>query len=165
MSLYGRVGMTGTRDGMTDNQKDLFDMYCEFIYDINDKEHRFCFLHHGDCIGADAEADAIAYRNGFKIWAHPPSKTALRAFVEVINRRALSSDPKGYFERNRDIVNMSELMFGFPKTEFETRGGTWYTINYAKDKKKPLVIIYPSGIIEEHNTNFLEEYRKWLRNK
>jgi hypothetical protein len=27
----------------------------------------------------------------------------------------------------------------------EARGGTWFTIRYARSKNKPLIIVYPDG--------------------
>ena len=78
---------------------------------------------------------------------HPPIKDEVRAFCEGDE----SWEPKSYFARNRDIVIVSNVILATPVTEFETKGGTWYTINHAKKLKKPLYIIYPSDRIEMFN--------------
>ncbi len=31
------------------------------------------------------------------------------------------------------------------------RGGTWYTINFAKKRGRPLAVVLPDGTIEEFN--------------
>lgn len=134
------IGMTGTRNGMTEAQKDCFADLLGSLYNVT---HH----HHGDCVGADAESHDIAEQCGVECIIHPPVKTELRAYK-------LSTDvktPKGYFERNRDIVNESQLLVGFPATMFETKGGTWYTINYGKKQGKPVYIVYPDGSIEKFN--------------
>jgi hypothetical protein len=104
-------------------------------------------LHHGDCIGADAEAHVIALWQGLIITVHPPSDSSLRAWKVGDYMR----EEKNYFARNRDIVNESEALIGLPRTKIDTGGGTWYTINYAKKQGKPVRIIYPDGSIEKFN--------------
>lgn len=132
------IGMTGTREGMTDAQKRVFDSY------LRNWRGACSVFHHGDCIGADAEGHQMAKELGYDVVIHPPEKNEVRAYC-------LSEHmwpEKGYFARNRDIVDCSEYMLATPVTNFETKGGTWYTINYAKKKGKHLWIIYPDGTID-----------------
>ena len=134
------VGMTGSRDGLSSKQKTLCK---EFLETLKAAE-----FHHGDCVGADAKTHKIARELGIWIVIHPPEKNELRAFCEGDESRK----PKGYLARNRDIVHDSEVMLGFPKQEQQqSKGGTWYTIKYAKKQGKKLYIIYPSGNVEEIN--------------
>ena len=133
------VGMTGTRDGMTQMQMVAFDALL--------KRMKADALHHGDCLGADSESHDIATRIGLITFVHPPEKDEMRAW-KVGDYIA---EEKNYFARNRDIVNQSEVLIGLPKTMFETKGGTWYTINYGKQGDKPVRIIYPDGSIEKFN--------------
>jgi hypothetical protein len=133
------IGMTGARDGMTQEQKYAFEkLLCAA---------KAGTLHHGDCVGADADAHDLARSISLKVVVHPPEKDELRAFKEGDEMR----EEKGYFARNRDIVNESEALFGTPRTMLETKGGTWYTINYGKKRGKPVRIIYPDGSIEKFN--------------
>lgn len=140
------IGMTGTREGMTKLQSENFKSFITSM-DLHTSS-AVTTLHHGDCIGADTDAHNIATKHELETEIHPPIKDDVRAY----NEGTRSHEPKGYFERNRDIVNSSDWMFGFPVTDFETpKGGTWYTINYAKKTKTPLTIIFPNGLTETHN--------------
>lgn len=130
------IGTTGTRNGMTVEQ---FNKFTELMIKIADNS---VVLHHGDCIGADAEAHDICHHLGMLTYIHPPEKDELRAFKVG----TMLAEPKGYFARNRDIVNESGILYAFPAADFETpKGGTWYTINYARKVNKPIVIIWPNG--------------------
>lgn len=135
------LGMTGARDGMTFSQKHTFKQGLEHF--------KVTTLHHGDCIGADAESHDIASAAGLSITIHPPEKDELRAFKREEGDQ--EREPKNYFARNRDIVNESEILFGFPKTMFETKGGTWYTINYGKKIGKPVYVVLPDGSVNSFN--------------
>lgn len=135
-----KIGMTGNRDGMSNPQS------CRFISIISTLEAE-CEFHHGDCVGSDAEAWAVACAFGLHTVCHPPAIQNLRAFTENDEQREFAS----YFERNRAIVDETDILYGFPKTMFETKGGTWYTINYADKQGKHVVIIWPNGTIEERN--------------
>lgn len=90
-----RIGFTGTRQGMTERQKialsDLLSSYAAAI------------LHHGDAIGADAEAHEIAVGLGCAIVIHPPAVETQRAFKGGNgdpSGQALSCVQQGYRARN-----------------------------------------------------------------
>ena len=60
--------------------------------------------------------------------------------------------PKDYLVRNKDIVDQSKILIACPETAYEkSRSGTWSTINYAKRKKRKILIIFPSGNINTIN--------------
>lgn len=130
------VGFTGTQCGMTSRQKERL---CAKLIELDVTE-----FHHGDCIGADEQADNIARTiGGIVIVIHPPNNDSKRAFCE---RRGLSKvcEPKPYLDRNHDIVDESEMMFATPGQRIEQlRSGTWATIRYARKVKKPGVILLP----------------------
>lgn len=135
------VGMTGTREGMTDAQKKTF--YGLLTGMFTDKENSI--FHHGDCIGADSDGHDIAKLIGYTIWVHPPEKDEVRAF----KKGDYIEGTKGYFARNRDIVDCSSILLATPVTNFETpKGGTWYTIRYAAKVGVKCIIIWPNGIME-----------------
>jgi hypothetical protein len=118
-----KVGFTGTQIGMSDRQKEQFVLD---LQDLNPTE-----LHHGDCIGADAEAHDIvrAFFPECFIVSHPPIKTNKRAYKKADVYRA----SKDYLIRNKDIVNEAEVLFGAPSSDVEElRSGTWSTIRFGR---------------------------------
>lgn len=133
---YKIVGFTGTRRGMSVAQKNKLNA---LLADIGAVE-----LHHGDCVGADAEAHQIATKLGLSVCIHPPEEKSLRAFC-VGDMEAPSKD---YLSRDRDIVNETECLIAapyesaYPETQ---NGGTWYTIRHAMQSKRPVFIIFRGG--------------------
>lgn len=117
-----KLGFTGTRNGMTDSQKDILVKVL--------KRHTIDEFHHGDCVGADAEAHDIAESMDLYIVVHPPVDPKLRA-GKVGNEMR---DEKPYIERNHNIVDETGNLFVAPRTkEEQVRSGTWATYRYAKD--------------------------------
>ncbi len=133
-----QVGFTGTRNGMTEVQKQ--EVFKELSkYTVMREVHYF---HHGDCIGADVEAASIARKLGFKIVRHPPLSDELRAFSEF----DIDREPLTHFARNRAIVNEAHDMIACPLDyERQTNGGTWYTVDYSYKKGKIPTVILPDG--------------------
>jgi len=127
-----KIGFTGTREGMTQHQKEQFVLK---MYALNPTE-----FHHGDCVGADAEAhDIVAeFFPMVKIHVHPPFAKSQQAF----KRGYMHYPPTPYLERDEEIVNMTEYLFGAPKSNIELkRSGTWYTIRYARRLNKPITVL------------------------
>lgn len=140
------IGITGTRNGMTQNQKEVFIDVLEHVIFLYPEIEQF---HHGQCIGVDVEA-AVICEDYFdlRIVSHPPIKNNLIG----ICTNHIVKPAAGYFERNRDIVLDSDLMFVIPFTEEkQDKGGTWYTFNYSLKLNKPTILILPSGKIELFN--------------
>jgi hypothetical protein len=131
-----KVGFTGTQVGMTFQQCMAF---MRLMRELGPTE-----FHHGDCIGADALAAKMVLSNfpDCKVICHPPIYTNKQANVgghEVLPR-------KSYLDRNRDIVDASEVMVATPKEkEEQVRSGTWYTVRYARRRKKAIRMVFPTG--------------------
>lgn len=125
------VGFTGTREGMSQLQKEQFVVKL-FELDI----HEF---HHGDCIGADADAHDIVreFFPNVKIVTHPPDKTRTQAFRKGDESRV----PAPYIMRDKDIVRESEYLIGSPLGAEIIRSGTWTTIRYARKTSKPYTVL------------------------
>jgi hypothetical protein len=119
-----KAGFTGTRWGMTTGQKLAV---AKIIIGLSITE-----VHHGDCVGADADMHGIALsRHGLRIVIHPPVKADLRAFCdpgEGGNTRA----PYGYLVRDRHIVDETDILIATSHAFVEEKGGTFYTMNYAR---------------------------------
>jgi len=129
-----KIGITGTRRGITDYQRDEITKLLNELYSVNSE------LHHGDCVGADATVADIANELGYIIVCHPPTKDSLRAFRRADQIRI----PTSYFSRNRNIVNDTDVLLVVPfQTSPQSTGGTWYTYDYALKVGKPVHIIYP----------------------
>jgi hypothetical protein len=138
--MYGemKVGMTGTRHGLTQEQEDAF---LEINFD------GITEFHHGDCIGADEECHRII-RNilpEVKIVVHPPSIIHGQAFMQGDESRR----PEAYLIRNKNIVNETDMLIALPDGEERLRSGTWSTVRYARKLFRPITIIYSSGAVRQ----------------
>ena len=127
------IGFTGTQRGMTNKQKSEFTKYLRLYIDKNTN----VIFHHGDCIGADTDAHEIAKKLNCKIVIHPPKNEKKRAFCkgDIILKQ------KDYLKRNKDIVDISEILIGAPDSPEKLRSGTWSTIRYARKSEKIIIII------------------------
>lgn len=138
-----KVGFTGTRNGCSVAQRAALEELLQ-KFDITEG-------HHGDCIGADAEFHDIlewTQKCGRRLFivVHPPEKDEHRAWKQGhIVRPA-----KSHFARNRDIVDSCDVIVACPPcATWQPNGGTFYTMDYAKKKQKPLYVIWPTGAILE----------------
>jgi hypothetical protein len=136
MTLY-KVGFTGTQEGLSVAQTArLFTLLTEII--IKNKEG--AEFHHGDCVGADEQAFAIAKPLGFKTVAHPGPREYKRAFTDSDVILA----PREYMDRNADIAFVCDEMIATPKEATEQqRSGTWATVRRARRFYKPITVIFP----------------------
>lgn len=128
MQRIKSLGFTGSRLGMTEEQ---LKKYTYLLGRLQPLE-----LHLGDCVGADAQAYEIgkAFRPEMLFVGHPPIDGKLRAnlFYDVIY------DEKEYLERNRDIVNCSQVVIATPR---KNSRGTQYTMKYATEKQVKLYVL------------------------
>lgn len=132
-----KVGFTGTRNGMTYEQKVKVKEF------IADNAFQIDEVHHGDCIGADADFHTICYQFGIKIVIHPPTNPKNRAYCTS----PFIYEKKEYLVRNCDIVDSSTVLIATPKTlHEEQRAGTWHAIRYARGRI-PVNVFYNNGEI------------------
>ena len=128
------IGFTGTRDMLPEERYNSLTDYLKKCLLTEG-----AYLHHGDCIGSDAMAHMIATTLGYKIHIHPPINESARAFCngDVMHKA------KDYLDRNKDIVNVSDLLIAMPKNPKmeELKSGTWSTVRYAKRNDKEVIII------------------------
>lgn len=132
------IGFTGTQRGMSRDQKASVR---DFLRKC--REEGATWFHHGDCIGADEEADAIAKSLGYEVALHPPKNPVKRAFCTA-SRYYPEAE---YLIRNHRIVDVTGILLATPKTTLdELRSGTWATWRYAKKTGRTRVLVPPNGL-------------------
>jgi len=132
------VSFTGTRDGMTPEQIEVFGI---LLYELKP----FWFVH-GDCVGADAEAHAVAMSLGVDVIKRPANLKHSRAFCKG---GRVVAPPEPPLNRNKKIVNDGGHLVACPSGyEEKLRSGTWSTVRYARKIGKPLTIIWPDGTLD-----------------
>lgn len=105
------IGFTGTRKGMTSKQKVA-------LLQILEREQPQEF-HHGDCLGADADAHRIAMARGIDVILHPPANPRYRAFCK--KNVTVVRPPLPFLDRNHAIVDEVEMMVATPGEVQEQR--------------------------------------------
>lgn len=145
------VGFTGTREGMTGWQEAhlAFTLQVIQVADSHTETEFFPQFHHGDCVGADAEADKIVRGiGGFWRIIHPPIEEYHRAHCPVTVDSTLL-EPEEYLVRNKDIVDQTDWLIAAPKTKKRfVRSGTWSTVRYAESQGKRVLILHRDGTFE-----------------
>lgn len=137
-----KIGFTGTREGLSANQAVALEYFLRKFKPVIE-------FHHGCCLGADAEAHDIAFRFNISIHAHPAKNPSLRMDYQDYRSVVLICPKTTYLERNRNIVDSTEILIACPKEDKEPPsnrgrpGGTWYTIRYARKQKHTIYILYP----------------------
>ena len=127
-----KIGFTGNRHGMTENQKKQFN---ELIISLGGSE-----FHHGDCVGSDAEAHDMAFEQKLRIVIHPPTANKHRAHKNGDEHRPAMT----YLARNKEIVKASDVMIASPSSLIPAqRSGTWSTIRFAQKSGKQIHILHP----------------------
>lgn len=136
----GSVGFTGTRKGMTDNQKIKVKQLLEEIFPLTAR--------HGCCVGADDEFNTICMECVFNvpiITVGQPSN--LKEYQMDLSRVQHVMPEDAPLQRNRFLVIRSGIMIACPFESKEIlRSGTWSTIRYAIKTKTPIYIVYPNGV-------------------
>lgn len=135
-----KVGITGTREGMTDYQiGEVYVVLAELYFDCQSRNICPSF-HHGDCKGVDVQAAEIARALAYTVVCHPPTASEHRGYAAYDEVRTAA----GYLQRDRAIVDECDFLLVVPlQMTWQARGGTWYTHDYAKKTNKPFNIIWP----------------------
>lgn len=152
MDKTNHVGFSGTRRGMSDMQKKsvahLVEMYSPGVF------------HHGSCMGADTEFHALADRALNMIVVHPPSNERTMIRSRVTFAKILTLEAKPYLDRDRDIVDASDIMIVAPLSfEEQLRSGSWTSLRYAKKTRRPIFHIEPDGAVVKFNVP--DDFKIW----
>jgi len=137
-----KVGFTGSRIGLNSVQREIVRKILVHHF-THGSEFR-----HGECVGSDVEAAAIAKRIGYKVIAYPgypgnnPRNLQFRGHFAGND---VVMPPSEFITRNRLIVDASEMLIGAPKELTEVlRSGTWAAIRYALKSGKPTMVVHRS---------------------
>lgn len=148
MQQEERVGFTGTQKGMTARQLAVLQ---DLLWEKEPVE-----FHHGDCIGADEQADANAI-SVCTVVIHPPTDSKKRAFCHqplgsIVKFWTIIRNPKPYLVRNHDIVDETTCLIATPRQMKPVkRSGTWSTVRYALQRGRRVAIVYPDGSVDRRN--------------
>lgn len=133
-----RVGFTGGRRPITPRQDAWLRRTLAELYTPGAE------LHHGDCVGKDEAAHAIALELGYRVVVHPPTMLVLRAFCGLHDdfERVEVLPPQPYLTRNDTIVARVYVLVAVPDTAAHKRSGTWYTVRRwrAYEPDRPLLV-------------------------
>jgi len=163
------IGFSGTQSGMSQGQK------ANFKYFLN--QFNCISFSHGDCTGADYEAHGIVEQYFETLLAHHPDcepKIVVRPAINPMKRAYVLGrehqflvggfikdgiiyeqvSPAKYLERNKHIVETTDLLLACPKEqEMTMRSGTWATIRFAWSQVsktgKRVIVIPPNGRVIE----------------
>lgn len=136
---YLRVGFSGSREGMSPLQLAVVVEHMVLWAGMD----RRIELHHGDCLGADAQIHAMALARDWPVIIHPPLDSRYRAFCEGAQE---IRKPASFLDRNHNIVNETAKLVAGPNGFVEElRSGTWATVRYARSRNKSVLVVYPDG--------------------
>lgn len=170
-----KLGFTGTRNGMSPAQRiKITEILSSLLSKITEFHHGCCVgADHKvvdvicnivsppvlcTCTPLDFECDGCRSNRDrtdqpisapFSIVAHPPDNISSQSFAALwLSHRKCK--PANYLARNRDIVNSSDAVLAAPNVSVDpVKGsGTWYTIRYARERRKPVAIVFPDGTVE-----------------
>jgi hypothetical protein len=152
-----KLGFTGTQRGMTALQFMALEAW------LGQRAHMFVEAHHGDCIGADAEFDAMLEELGVRTVVHPPGDDSKRAWCFRLwsmrtkfdpllgnappkRREVIELPPLPYLARDTEIVKATRALIATPGDMREVmRSGTWATVRRARKARRVIRIFWPDG--------------------
>lgn len=132
------IGITGTREGC--NAAQLSELRERLVRLRATDYPRTTTLHHGDCVGVDAEAHEIALELGMTVECHPPNEPRHRAYTT--GWHTLWRE-QSYRMRNMAIVEACDILLAVPERPESTAGksGTWMTVRMARARHVKTVVI------------------------
>lgn len=142
------IGFTGARDGMTHAQ---ISTMIKLLMRIYAKTMCMSKGEHGDCVGADADFDALCRGLGIPTECRPCTLESLRAHTPAVQL----AEPVAPMQRNRDVVADSDLLLACPPNfkRIARGSGTWATIGFAEEKGIDVHVVYPDGTIHYSEGN------------
>lgn len=140
------VGFSGTRYGMTLEQRRA--VYKVFRW-YRDNRNAIT-VHHGSCVGADAEAHDIARMLGLAVSLHPrvseDCSSCLRAECAMREGERVWR-PASYAVRSQTIAACTGVLVAAPHGERSSRG-TNHAISCAVRLGRPVVVVSGDGRLQ-----------------
>ena len=140
------IGFSGTRCGMTLLQRRA--VYRVFRW-YRDNRNAIT-VHHGSCVGADAEAHDIARMLGLAVALHPgvsaDGSSPLRAECAMLEGERVWR-PASYGVRNQAITACTGVLVAATGDGTEDRG-TSHAISCAVKLERPVVIVSADGRLQ-----------------
>ncbi len=128
------IGFTGTREDMSQTQ---LECVTQIVRELGPSE-----VHHGCCVGADAQFHEAMFRDCLVV-GYPGPTGPLRATLVGF---AVEFGARDYGARNQTIVNVCDVLIAAPAEMAEApSGGTWQTVRRARAAGKRVVIVWPDG--------------------
>ena len=140
------VGVSGTRHGLTSNQR--MAAY-QILRAWKDRHGGSVRLHHGCCVGADEEIHKEAISLGFAVVGHPPVNTTFSALRRLQGFEHINL-PRPYLVRNRNIVMAVNKILLLPRGNIfapNSGGGTWSTLRCAMKMDRVWVMVLGDGTV------------------
>lgn len=105
-------------------------------------------VHHGRCVGVDAQMHRAARSLGYIIEQHPPQNRAMEDMDCDILPGEIIHDRLPYMDRNQAIVDACSQLIAiphYPETDPRSaRSGTWSTVRRARAKGITIHLIAPA---------------------
>lgn len=146
------VGITGHRDVKSDTKQKLHEAVTSMVPVWGTEIHFVT----GGAVGFDLIAAEYALEHGYRYTIILPFPFAIhtrfwsnnqrKRLEEVINKATeylvlgYEYKPSSYFKRDKAIVDKSETVLCYH--DGREKGGTWYTIKYARKKQKEILNCY-----------------------
>ena len=141
------IGFSGTRYGMTLLQRRA--VYRVFRWYRDNRSA--ITVHHGSCVGADAEAHDIARMLGLAVALHPGYSDAERMASFAAECAMLPGErvwrEQHYLKRNQVIAACVGVLVAAPHGERSSRG-TNHAISCAVKLERPVVIVSTDGRLQ-----------------
>lgn len=154
MSLNTTIAFSGSREGGTSTQVDNLEEY------LSKYSYETFLAHHGMCKGFDCIFAKFIrkYSPNCHIVGHPCTITACQVTDIVECPRDSTTEVLKPLKRNAVMVDASGHLLACPPCmENPGRGGTWWTIEYAKKNKRNHTIFFPDGTIKTY-LGYFEKY-------
>lgn len=145
------IGFSGTRNGMTREQRERVHALLAVLGEQAQSEGRTVVGLHGDCVGADAHFDAICRELGIATNCRPCTLGDMRARTGA-HEIAPEEAP---MQRNRaivaDVLARGGVLIACPPnyTSIRSGSGTWATFRFAERAGVRRILVFPDGLTHE----------------
>lgn len=141
------IGFTGTRK-INSNQRAVLGKIADALLVSGFVDNS---LSHGNCRGADEAMHfaimCLVYPWHVKIHPGPESQWDAGQLPCATPHALTSCERRPYLERNKAIIDASQLCLAVVDGPERKRSGTWSTVRYARKTGTPVVILWPDTAV------------------